>query len=435
MRPYDALTRTVLLIRDFVTEAEASDDDVVKALTSTTVAIVADEATATLPAAQAAITSLAGQVLAFGASLRLVLPDVPIAGEQPPLRGGRLLEALIDYAADLIPGALAESATAPSSTDIVFLVGSTARLPSSRSLTWRLGWTKWSGVLAMPDDSAPAIDADVPIGALVAATLGAAEAFKVSVRALLATAGVLRVYDELSATHRAVVRVAPEDTVVTNRVFGRVDVVSGGAIANAFLHGLLRIPQAGAAVRVFEPETLDISNINRYALARRSAVGQLKTRMLESQGTDRITITGEPIRFDENTPPAARTLAPIVLVGTDDIPSRWFVQSLRPQWLCVGATIHFTAMASEHDGDSACAGCLHPEDDDVNALVATVSFVSYWAGLLLLVRLLRRHSNRPVPAGERVLEVATLQAGETRGVWIHPVRRNPRCPVRCGRAA
>lgn len=435
MRPLDALTRTVLLIRDFVTEAEASDDDVVASLTSTTVAIVADEATASIPAGQAAISSLAAQLLASGAHLRLVFPNAPIAVAQPPLTGTHLRDALIDYAADLIPGGFARNATAPSPADIVFLVGNTTKPVFSVAEMWRIGWTRWSGVIATPEEQVPATDADLPIGALISATLGAAEAFKEAVRSLLAKAGAQRTYDELCLIPHAEVRVAPEDTVVTNFDFGRLDFISGGAIANAFLHGLLRIPQARADVRVFEPETLDISNTNRYALSRRSFVGQSKTRILEGSGTERVTITGVPLRFDENTPSEMLPLTPAVLVGTDDIPSRWYVQNLCPLWLCVGATIHFTAMASEHDDDSACAACLHPEDDDVNAPVATVAFVSYWAGLLLLVRLLRKHSNRPVADDERVLEVAVLQAGAPRGLWIHPVRRNPRCPLHCGQAA
>jgi hypothetical protein len=171
------------------------------------------------------------------------------------------------------------------------------------------------------------------------------------------------------------------------------------------------------------------------ALARRSAVGESKTNILESWQTEGIRIAGEPIRFDENTPVPMQVLAPIVLFGTDDIPSRWFVQGLQPAWLSVGATAHFTAMVSEHTPDSPCAACLHPEDDDVNAPIATAAFVSYWAGLLLLVRLLRRHSNRPIGDADRVLEIAALQAGEKRGLWAHPITRTSRCPLHCAFAA
>lgn len=434
MTALDALTRTVLLIRDFITEDEASDDTVVAALTCARVAIVADEETAKLSAAQAAITSLAAQVLASGAQLELVIPNVRVAGYQPPLRGPLLRDALLEYAADLIPGGGGSALGAPSSDAVVFLVGNTPATAMFVRSAWRLGWTSWSAMLRTQSDAVQALDTDLPVGALAAANLAAAEAFKFVMRDLLAAARIERIYDELGATLPADVVLAPEDTEPTMD-FGRIDMISGGAIANAFLHGLLRIPQARASVRVFEPERLDLSNLNRYALARRSTVREHKTAMLESWQTEAVAISGEQIRFDKDTPDAMQVLAPIVLMGTDDIPSRWFVQALQPTWLCVGATIHFTAMVSEHDGNSACAGCVHPEDDDVNAPVATAAFVSYWAGLLLLVRLLRKHSNRALHDAERVLEVATLQPGAKRGVWLHPASRNSRCPLHCSRAA
>jgi hypothetical protein len=435
MSPLDALSRTILLARDFVRDPEASDQDIVDALMSITVAIVADAATVELPATQTAIAALAAQVAAYGARLRLVFPNTRMRSPQPPLRGEYFRDALVDFAGDLVPGGSAVAAEAPDPTDLVFVIGNTSIATPLAATTWRVGWTKWSGLLRAAYDAVPEPDVELPVGALVSATLAAAEPFKHVVRELLAAAGVVRTYDELSATHLAEVKLAPEDTEVTKFDFGHIDIVSGGAIANAFLHALLRIPKARAVVRVFEPETLDASNLNRYALARRSFVGGLKTRMLEGWQTNAVAINGQATRFDERTPSTMRRLAPTVFVGTDDIPSRWFVQALQPEWLCVGATTHFTAMASEHNAESACAGCLHPEDDDVNAPIATVSFVSYWAGLLLLVRLLRKHSTRPVRETERVVEVAALQAGAERGIWLHRVNRNARCPLRCLRAA
>jgi len=360
---------------------------------------------------------------------------VRLAVKQPPLWGSLLRDALLEYVADLIPGGGGRAVGAPSPDAVVFFVGNTPATANSTRSALRLGWTKWSATLATAAEVVPAADTDLPVGALAAANLGAAEVFKLVVCDLLSAARVDRTYDELSMAVPVEVVLAPEDTEVTTLDFGRIDMISGGAIANAFLHGLLRIPQARASLRVFEPETLDISNLNRYVLARRSAVREHKTVMLASWQTDGVAISGEPIRFDENTPDSMQVLAPIVLMGTDDIPSRWFVQGLQPTWLCVGATIHFTAMVSEHDGNSACAACVHPEDDDVNAPVATAAFVSYWAGLLLLVRLLRKHSNRAVNDAERVFEVATLQAGSKRGVWLHPANRSSRCPLHCSRAA
>src|SRR2546427_44705 len=75
--------------------------------------------------------------------------------------------------------------------------------------------------------------------------------------------------------------------------------------------------------------------------------------------------------------------APAVLVGVDDIPSRWEVQAARPLWLGVGATTHYSAMASYHVPGLGCARCLHPKDEPGGGLIPTVSFVSHWAGLWL----------------------------------------------------
>ena len=54
---------------------------------------------------------------------------------------------------------------------------------------------------------------------------------------------------------------------------GAVDVISGGAITNAALYALLRMPAVTAAMRIIEPDLLDLPNLNRYALARRSMIG------------------------------------------------------------------------------------------------------------------------------------------------------------------
>lgn len=49
--------------------------------------------------------------------------------------------------------------------------------------------------------------------------------------------------------------------------------ISGGAITNAALYALLRMPAVTAAMRIIEPDMLDVPNLNRYALARQSMTG------------------------------------------------------------------------------------------------------------------------------------------------------------------
>src|SRR5688500_4778290 len=101
----DALARTLQFARELVVmRGAASDERIARALLDTSVAIVADAANVQSPAAQSAVTALARLVLGYGASLRLVFPEVERAGYQPPLHGDALREGIADLADDLVPG-------------------------------------------------------------------------------------------------------------------------------------------------------------------------------------------------------------------------------------------------------------------------------------------------------------------------------------------
>ena len=80
----------------------------------------------------------------------------------------------------------------------------------------------------------------------------------------------------------------------------------------------------------------------------------------------------EPALLEIIAPPCART----VVVGVDDIPTRWAVQQANPDWLIIGVTTHWSAMASFHREGLGCAQCLHPEDDFGVAPIA-----SLWSNL------------------------------------------------------
>ena len=181
---------------------------------------------------------------------------------------------------------------------------------------------------------------------------------------------------------------------------GDVDVISGGAITNAALYALLRIPEITAAIRVIEPETLDLSNLNRYALALASMTGWLKTHALTSYQTPRIRITGDTRTFSAATAPLLAPLAPRLLVGVDHIPSRWAAQqAAASHWVCVGSSSHDFVLVSAHPAGSACTGCVHTRDDEMTGDIPTISFVSFWAGLIQALELLAtpREGHRPGP--------------------------------------
>jgi hypothetical protein len=168
--------------------------------------------------------------------------------------------------------------------------------------------------------------------------------------------------------------------------------------------------------RVIEPEFADLTNLNRYMLLLRSHFGAQKAKDLEEMcaGTG-LAVTPIRKRYGPETA-GAIGLRDVVLVGVDDIPSRWLAQRAWPAWLGVGATTHWSAMASFHmPGTGGCAECLHPDDDLTEGPIPTVAFVSFWAGLLMAVYFLRHRAD--------VLSAAPLD----QQIYLTPVR--PESPI------
>src|SRR5205807_5189278 len=163
--------------------------------------------------------------------------------------------------------------------------------------------------------------------------------------------------------------------------------ISAGAITQAALFALVRLPLTLTG-RIFDSDVAELSNINRQLLLRRSDSGH-KVDIVTRSVPSSWTCTPVVERFSLPASDRHLPLAMNVLVGVDDIPSRWQVQQATKGWLGVGATSHFEASTSSHDAGQACAGCRHPTDDPrQDAIIPTVSFVSFWAGLALAVRFL-----------------------------------------------
>lgn len=420
-----ALNRTVLLCRYVVPHASA--EAIVDALTTTTVAIVADASNLASGGCQSAVVTLAQLVMQMGCSVRLVGPDVSLCVEQPPWRGAKLTDVLRDMAADSVPGATFAIVDWPGDTDVVFAFGDA---PCWAPRGWRLGATRWSGAIQPVEDRAARWTETFPIGGLAAATMAATETFKTSMRALGPSGAHV---DELAPVRRATISLGDEVTPAPSDL-GRVDCVSGGAIVQSTLHALRRVPLLFAAVRVIEPDLFDLTNLNRYALGRRLQVGELKTDLLASLSTPMFTISGEAVRFDEQSAPTLAPLAPRVIVGPDNVPSRWAVQREQPQWLVVGATSEFMAMTSEHDGSEGCAACAHPFDDGIRAKIPTVSFVSYWAGLMVAARVLRHAVGVASSESGEVSLIASLRLDLPFGAMRYANARSAHCPLSCSNA-
>ena len=209
---------------------------------------------------------------------------------------------------------------------------------------------------------------------------------------------------------------------------GCVDVISGGAITHAMLFCLLRIPGVHTCLRVIEEQKAEISNVNRYSLLRASDDGVNKIEQLESAGTDGVVIEGVRSLFTKDTRGALLPLAERVLVGVDDVRARWWVQEEQPGWLAIGATGNNLARLTTHVAASPCAACAHPEAL-APGVIPTISFVSFWAGLLQVCALV---SGSRAPANVFIYPFAM---SGPQAITSFPPRANPDCPLGCSTSA
>ena len=392
MTPEHALDRTARLINMDLFAGKASAEQIIDGLLGTTIRLRADAANLSSANGQTALCALFAQIAMIGIGIDLDIPETPLLVPQPPLRGDELRAALLDYASDLIPGMRCGSGLGDS--DLSFTLGDST---TAGTHALRVTGTDWSCAVGPAVQIPPhRWDGDWPLGALLAAVAAAPEALRAALQRIAASTGH-QLSAEFDSRPGRPVRLDLFDRAVprTPLDLGRVDVISGGAITNATIYALLRVPGLSAALRVIEPETVDLTNLNRYPLARRSDENQPKIRVLEGYSRGSITISGKKARFDDSWPTLLGSLAPRVLVGADQIPVRWAVQQAAPRWLQVSGTSHFFAMASSHHPDGPCAGCAHPVNENGNEPIPTISFVSLWAGTLQALDLLNEASGRP----------------------------------------
>lgn len=453
----EALRRTIRLMRDDLAP-EVSDDALLAALTSPRVLIAADAANLASPAGQTALVATTLLVLRAGASVVIDAPDILAAGPQPPLVEGPLVTALVDVGTDLIEGVTCGSLTpgaaeADGQFDVVVLLGDTTTpaLAHTPSLTIRVAATATAAHVTTTATSAPLARGmrweptlAVPFGALAASGLAAGEIYKLAMRSLAPWAVCPEMFAQLfGVSPETQFSLDPANEVDACALaaladLGAIDAVSGGAIIQAAVFALARIVNVRAIVRVIEPEAADATNLNRYALLRRSALDLPKAEALAEMSAGGllggIAITAVVARYDRSTPAALGGLSDAVLVGVDHIPTRWATQKARPIWLGVGATSHYSAMSSDHVRYTTCTWCLHPADDLDVGPIPTVAFVSHWAGLLLAWRLVRHRLGLAVDPSRQYDFFTPLRPDFPAAIWRSPIAPRLDCPNACCRS-
>jgi hypothetical protein len=421
----ETLDRTMRLMRDDIGQA-ADDAMLISALTETVVVITANAENLATHSAQTAFVTAALLMARSAHRVHLVAPDVALLCVQPPLTGRQLVTGLVEIGCDMLPGIAFQTQLPNGRIDLAVVLGDSP-LPVQARHVISLNASDWTGTITDYARASSWQGTSWPIGGMAAGAMAATEAFKIAMRSLKAFAHNPGILVEMFApVEDASFQLAPPETNCISDL-GAFDFISGGAITHSMLYVLTRLPGVQGRARVFEPETADLSNLNRYMLLRDSHRDVRKAEDLQEicKGTG-IVIEPVTSRFESGSD---ITLRPVVLVGVDDIPSRWHVQRTGPKWLGIGATTHWSAMASYHErGLGGCAECLHPYDDPDTSPIPTVAFVSFWAGLLTAAYFLRRSGGLESSGLEQQVYLTPLQSANV--MWS-AVAARPSCPT-CG---
>lgn len=415
-----ALARTILLMRDEF-GSQINDDVLLNALTLTNVALVADQANLSSHSAQIAFATAAMLMARSGQRVHLLAPDVPMLEDQPPLYGDHLVSALLAANNQLIPEVHFSALPPKEPVDLEVRIGdSSPKVSAKRSIA--LCASPWAGGIQMIGERWPKID--WPASGLAAAGIGGSEAFKASMGKLEAFALNRKSFRTRFAPHsKGKIALAPADTPeVAN--FGDFHMISGGAIANSAFYCMSRIRGATGNARTMDSDVGDITNLNRNLLMLHSDAGRPKVIALADRLRGILVVDPIQLRLDAATlhliQPGAK-----LLVGADDIPTRWLAQSCDPAWLGIGATGHWSAMASYHIPGLACARCLHAQDDPILATIPTVAFVSFWAGLMLFAYFVMGLSQRQASWAQQTY----LTPLRPEYPWRTPISIRASCPL------
>ncbi len=415
------LSRTILL---FQTDLEISNSELIlQTLCETTVQLVATDEINTFEG-QVAVSTAALLMARSGCKVYIDTPGSSLLGHQPPFTGNTFHQTL----QRANHGLMDEKRIVIGRQNVVcdvefkFGVGNSIHICNARR-SFAVGWTNWSACISAETIAIATTHSNWPIGALTAAVLVAAEATKIAGLKLAEHSRNSVHFKQLfNPASTAKIVLAPENTPL-HRKCGRFDLISAGAVSNAFLYSLLRIPSVSGNGRVFDGDVSDWSNMNRNMLLTPMHIGKTKVEAVHHFENGLLI---DPVRRHFVRSDIA-DLQSHVAVGVDDIPIRWLLASANAKWMGVGATSHFDSMASSHFQNCACAACLHSKDEYLAGATPTIAFSSFLAGLVVAADFLTSLSGSRFHSHSYYRYMSALSGSTLR--WpVHPISR---CPSQC----
>jgi molybdopterin/thiamine biosynthesis adenylyltransferase len=421
-----ALSRTTRLINQHYLGGAADEDAIAAGLAASTVRLIGDTENLSSRSGQAAFVTAFQLIARMGVGIELHAPEVELIAEVAPLRGRTLRTALLDLGQDLVPGTVLREH--PGEAQATFAFGDTrcAQMDATFVTATDLGCS-----LTRNEAERARLSDEFPLGGLAAGAAVAAIALDAALLQIERVAGTKRT-GQRHPSPGPPVRIDLSELFPTIRVgpaeLGWVDAISAGAVTNALVAVLAWLPEVDADLRVIDDDRIEIHNVNRCLQFRAGDEGETKVNALAGSSKGSLTIRGVETRLNLESLTEIAPLAERVVAGVDNSKARWFAQEQWPAHLYVGATSNHEAVLTAHHPGEACVGCAHPDPLQEGEMVPTISFVSFWAGLLQACALLSE-LDRPLPA--RRITVYPFALGERTCSNAVDLPTGRRCAIGC----
>jgi molybdopterin/thiamine biosynthesis adenylyltransferase len=238
-----------------------------------------------------------------------------------------------------------------------------------------------------------------PLGAQLSACFGVAEIFKAIFSKTL-DCNPLDVSSSESLTFSildyALNTPSTENPVLPESFhLGSIHLIGAGAIGSATAYSLRSIHGVSGALTVIDPETIEVSNLNRYlpVTAKDAIENKPKVNIVKGLLSDsglQVTV------FRKAYQNYAKKRTPnldLAVVAVDNDQTRWTIQNDFPRVILNGATGVSSLTISRHDDflEKACLGCLYPKGQEPTAPLPcpTISFISATGGVLLAAEIIK----------------------------------------------
>lgn len=422
----EALSRTTRLINQHYFDGGANESAIAAGLAATTIRLLGNAGNLSSRSGQAAFVTAFQLIARMGIGLELHAPEASLVAEVAPLRRRSLRAALLDLGSDLVPGTILREQR--DEVHATFAFGDT---PGADEGAIFVTATDLGCLLTGDRTDRTRLSSDFPLGGLAAAAAAAAIALMAALPQIEQAAGMVRA-GRRHPSPGPPVRVDLRELFPTLRThaaeLGRIDAVSAGAVTNALVAVLAWLPDTSAALRTIDDDDVEIHNVNRCLQFRASDARKPKVDVLGASSRGLFAIDGIKARLTRQSLDEIAPLADRVVAGVDNSSARWFIQEQWPRHLYIGATSNQEAVLTTHHPGEPCAGCAHPDPLPDGEMVPTISFVSFWAGLLQACALLVE-AEQPQPA--RRVTVYPFALGQP--VWSSGAElpMGGRCAIHC----